>query len=129
MLFLFSITSGLFLGWSLGANDAANIFGSAVGSRMVRFRTAAIVASIFVVLGAVVQGQGASDTLSDLGRVDALAGAFTVSFCAAFTVYLMTRRGLPVSTGQAVVGAFWDGQYLPVIQLITACCFKLSAPG
>lgn len=104
MLFLFSITSGLFLGWSLGANDAANIFGSAVGSRMVRFRTAAIVASIFVVLGAVVQGQGASDTLSDLGRVDALAGAFTVSFCAAFTVYLMTRRGLPVSTGQAVVG-------------------------
>ncbi len=60
MLFLFSITSGLFLGWSLGANDAANIFGSAVGSRMVRFRTAAIVASIFVVLGAVVQGQGHS---------------------------------------------------------------------
>jgi len=104
MFFLFSITSGLFLGWSLGANDAANIFGSAVGSRMVRFRTAAIVASFFVVLGAVVQGQGASDTLSDLGRVNALAGAFTVSLCAAFTVYLMTRRGLPVSTGQAVVG-------------------------
>ena len=30
------LTGGLFLGWSLGANDAANVFGTAVGSRMVR---------------------------------------------------------------------------------------------
>lgn len=105
MLFLFSITSGLFLGWSLGANDAANVFGSAVGSRMLSFRKAAAIASIFVIIGAVAQGRGAATTLSDLSPVDALAGAFTISLCAAFTVYLMTKRGLPVSTGQAVVGA------------------------
>lgn len=105
MLFLFSITSGLFLGWSLGANDAANVFGSAVGSRMLTFRKAAAIASIFVIIGAVAQGRGAATTLSDLSPVDALAGAFTISLCAAFTVYLMTKRGLPVSTGQAVVGA------------------------
>jgi len=30
----FYLVSGLFLGWSLGANDAANIFGTAVGTRM-----------------------------------------------------------------------------------------------
>ena len=48
MLFLFFITSGLFLGWSLGANDAANIFGTAVGSRMIKFKKAAIIAGIFV---------------------------------------------------------------------------------
>lgn len=105
MFFLFSITSGLFLGWSLGANDAANVFGSAVGSRMLSFKRAAAIASIFVIIGAVVQGRGAANTLSDLSKVDALAGAFTVSLCAAFSVYLMTKRGLPVSTGQAVVGA------------------------
>ncbi|HAQ65171.1 MAG TPA: hypothetical protein DCR43_04865 [Bacteroidales bacterium] len=105
MLFLFSITSGLFLGWSLGANDAANVFGSAVGSRMLTFKKAATIASIFVIIGAVFQGRGAANTLSDLSEVDALAGAFTVSLCAAFSVYLMTKRGLPVSTGQAVVGA------------------------
>ena len=29
---LIFLTSGLFLGWSLGANDAANVFGTAVGS-------------------------------------------------------------------------------------------------
>ncbi len=37
------LSSGLFLGWSLGANDAANVFGTAVGTRMVRFTTAAVI--------------------------------------------------------------------------------------
>jgi phosphate/sulfate permease/DNA-binding CsgD family transcriptional regulator len=95
----------LFLGWSLGANDASNIFGTAVGSKMVSFRKAAWIASIFVIVGAVFQGRGAATTLTELGSVDALAGAFTVSLCAAITVFLMTRASLPVSTSQAVVGA------------------------
>lgn len=33
------LSSGLFLGWSLGANDGSNVFGTAVGTRMVKFRT------------------------------------------------------------------------------------------
>ena len=49
---LLFLTSGLFLGWSLGANDAANVFGTAVGTRMIRFSTAAIICSVFVILGA-----------------------------------------------------------------------------
>ena len=105
MLFALFLTSGLFLGWSLGANDAANIFGTAVGSKMIRFRRAAIIASIFVIIGAVFQGRGTSETLSSLSAVDALGGAFTVSLCAALTVFLMTRNSLPVSTTQAIVGA------------------------
>lgn len=105
MLFLIYISSGLFLGWSLGSNDAANIFGSAVGSKMVSFKRAAWIASIFVIIGAVFQGKGAADTLNALGTVDALAGGFTVAFSAAFTVFLMTRKSLPVSTSQAIVGA------------------------
>lgn len=104
MIILF-LSSGLFLGWTLGANDAANIFGSAVGSRMVTFTRAAVIASIFVILGAVLQGSGASDTLGRLGSVNALGGAFTVALAAGLTVYLMTRAGLPVSTTQAIVGA------------------------
>jgi inorganic phosphate transporter, PiT family len=105
MLFAIFLTSGLFLGWSLGANDAANIFGTAVGSKMLRFRKAALIASIFVIIGAVFQGRGTSETLSSLSAVDALGGAFAVSLCAAATVYGMTRNGLPVSTTQAIVGA------------------------
>jgi phosphate/sulfate permease/DNA-binding CsgD family transcriptional regulator len=105
MIILFYLSSGLFLGWSLGANDAANIFGTAVGSRMVRFKKAAIIASIFVIIGAVVQGAGASETLGKLGNISTLAAAFTVALSAALSVYWMTRMKLPVSTSQAIVGA------------------------
>ncbi len=104
MIIIF-LSSGLFLGWSLGANDAANIFGSAVGSRMLSFRKAAVIAAIFVILGAVVQGSGASHTLGKLGAVDAIAASFTVALSAAITVFVMTRYRIPVSTSQAIVGA------------------------
>ena len=104
-MFLFFLSSGLFLGWSLGANDASNVFGTAVGSKMVRFRTAAICCSIFILLGAVISGAGASHTLGELGSVNAIAGAFIVALSAATSVYSMTKLGYPVSTSQAIVGA------------------------
>ena len=102
--FLFFLSSGLFLGWSLGANDASNIFGTAVGSKMVKFRTAAIISSIFVTLGAVFGGQGGAETLGALGGINALAGAFMVALSAALTLYWMAKTGLAVSTSQAIVG-------------------------
>ena len=104
-MFLIFLSSGMFLGWSLGANDASNVFGTAVGSRMVRFRTAAIMCCIFVILGAVTSGAGATHTLGKLGAVNAVAGAFVVAFSAAMSVYLMTLARYPVSTSQAIVGA------------------------
>jgi len=104
-MLLFFLSSGLFLGWSLGANDASNVFGTAVATRMVKFKTAAYVCSIFVILGAVISGAGASHTLGKLGAINALAGSFMVALAAAFTVYWMTRLRLPVSTSQAIVGA------------------------
>lgn len=104
MFFLF-LASGLFLGWSLGANDAANVFGTAVGSKMISFRKAAIIASIFVIIGAVAQGGGTTDTLSKLGSVNAIAGSFTVALSAGLVIFLMTKYLIPVSTSQAIVGA------------------------
>ncbi len=104
-MFLFFLTSGLFLGWTLGANDASNVFGSAVGSKMIRFKQAAVIASFFVILGAVLQGAGGSHTLGKLGSVDALGGAFTVALAAGLSVFWMTKLKLPVSTSQAIVGA------------------------
>jgi phosphate/sulfate permease len=104
-MILFFLTSGLFLGWSLGANDASHIFGSAVGSKMVSFRKAAIIASVFFILGAVIQGSGTSHTLDKLGSVNAIGGSFTLAFAAAITIYMMTKFALPISTTQAIVGA------------------------
>ena len=104
ILFFIFLSSGLFLGWSLGANDAANIFGTAVGSKMLRFKTAALVSCLFIIIGAVFSGSGASATLNELGRVNAIAGAFMVALAAALTVYWMVSSGLLVSTSQAIVG-------------------------
>ncbi|MBN2898477.1 MAG: inorganic phosphate transporter [Clostridia bacterium] len=101
----FFITSGLFLGWSLGANDAANLFGTAVGTKVIKFKSAAYIMSIFVIIGAVASGAGASHTLGKLGAITSLSGAFIVALSAGITVFLMTRYGLPVSTSQAIVGA------------------------
>ncbi len=119
---LFYLSSGLFLGWSLGANDAANIFGTAVGTKMVRFYTAAIICSIFVLLGATISGAGASHTLGKLGAIDTMSGAFIVALAAAFTVMWMTKVGLPVSTSQAIVGSilgwnFFSGTHTDISAL------------
>ena len=104
MIYIY-LTGGLFLGWSLGANHAANVFGTAVASKMVRFKTAASICSLFVILGAVFGGSGTSATLEKLGAVNAMAGAFMVTLATALSVYWMTKLKLPVSTSQAIIGS------------------------
>jgi PiT family inorganic phosphate transporter len=101
---MLSLLGGIFLGWSLGANDASNVFGSAVASKMLKFWSAAILASLFVLIGAVLEGGTGIETVSALTLLD-LESAVVSSVAAAITVTLMTLLGLPVSTSQAVVGA------------------------
>ncbi len=101
---MFSLLGGVFLGWSLGSNDASNVFGTAVSSRMLKFWIAAVLASIFVVTGAIVSGQAGIETLKGLTSIR-LDQAVISSVAAAVTVTIMTLLGLPVSTSQAVVGA------------------------
>jgi len=101
---MFSLLGGVFLGWSLGSNDASNVFGTAVSSRMLKFWTAAVFASVFVVTGAIISGQAGIETLKGLTSIS-LDQAVISSVAAAVTVTIMTVLGLPVSTSQAVVGA------------------------
>ena len=124
---LFFLTSGLFLGWALGANDAANVFGTAVGTRMIKFSTAAIICSIFVILGAVFSGAGAASTLGELGSINTLPGAFMAAFSAALAVYLMTTVGVPVSTTQAIVGAIIGWNFFSQRVTETDPLFKILA--
>ncbi|HUU02310.1 MAG TPA: inorganic phosphate transporter [Myxococcota bacterium] len=101
---MWQLVASVFLGWSLGSNDASNVFGTAVASRMVRFWTAAILCAVFVLLGAVLEGQHGIETYQRLSPIS-LNLAFIVSLAAALTVSLMSYWRLPVSTSQAVVGA------------------------
>jgi PiT family inorganic phosphate transporter len=101
---MFSLLGGIFLGWSLGANDATNVFGPAVSSRMLKFWTAAVLTSFFVLLGALFQGAAGIETLKGLTQLT-LEHAVVCSVASAITVSIMTVLSLPVSTSQAVVGA------------------------
>jgi PiT family inorganic phosphate transporter len=101
---MWSLLAGILMGWSLGANDAANLFGPSVGSGAMRFWTAAVAASFFVLVGAVTVGSRGFATYDALGT-QTLASAFLIALAAGLTVTLMTYFGLPVSSTQAVVGA------------------------
>ncbi len=105
MSILIFLSSGLFLGWSFGANNAGNVFGTAVGSKMVSFKVAAIVTSIFLILGSFVSGAGATLTLGKLGSVNEIGGSFIVALAAAVAIFWMTKLNLPVSTAQSIVGS------------------------
>lgn len=98
------LLSGIYLGWALGANDAANVFGTGVTSGLVSYKLAVILTAIFVILGAVMEGTKPMDTVGYFTSLT-LFTALLVTLSAGITVTLMTRLKLPVSTSQAILGA------------------------
>ena len=124
--------AGLFMGWSLGTNDAANAFGTAVATRVISYRTAVIIIAILVIVGAFVGGAGNIDSvaklstsnkvtasveevtaivaqndqslLDDLVLKSALKAAIIFT-CAALTVFMMSSLKMPVSANQSITGA------------------------
>lgn len=101
---MLGLSGGVYLGWALGANDAANFFGTAVGSGVISFRRASVLCALAVLAGAALQGQAGIQTLSGLTE-QTMTTLIIVSVSAAITITMMTMLGLPISTSQAVVGA------------------------
>lgn len=133
LTYIFFLSSGLFLGWSLGANDASNIFGTAVGTKMLRFSFAAAIASLFIVLGSVISGQNTADTLNALGGVNTLPAGFAVSLSSALAVLLMLKSGISVSISQAIVGGIvgWNvytGHQTDMETLVHICASWFFCP-
>ena len=60
--------AGLFMGWSLGTNDAANAFGTAVATRVIKYKTAVIIIASLVVIGAFLMGAGNIDSVAKLAN-------------------------------------------------------------
>src|SRR5512145_1108262 len=104
-LMLIILSSGLFLGWLLGSKDTVNLFGSSVSSQMLDIRKAALIAGIFVILGAVFHGSATTQTVHELGNVTDPLIAFLIALVAASVVLLLIKIKLAVSTSQTVVGA------------------------
>ncbi|MBE6036070.1 MAG: inorganic phosphate transporter [Clostridiales bacterium] len=123
------LAAGVFMGWSLGSNDAANAFGTAVGTGVVKWRTATIIIAIAVLAGAFLAGANNIYSVNELatsnevsaslesiekaiadGTVDTLKlksalKAVIVFVAAGVTVFGMTFLGFPVSANQSITGA------------------------
>ena len=100
----FYLLPAVFFGWSLGANDAANIFGTAVSNRIVKYRIATIISAIFILVGALLGGAKGIETISNVTAQSLMSGSISV-LSAAITMTIMTYIGVPVSSSQAIVGS------------------------
>lgn len=101
---MWMLISGIFLGWTLGSNDSANVFGTAVAAKIVKYRTAILLTSLFVVLGALVEGEKCFATVGELSTMTP-RGAFLAALAAGITMFVLTYLALPSSTSQAIIGA------------------------
>ena len=101
---MWKLISGIFLGWSLGANDSANIFGTGVTTGIVKYRTAILLTAIFVLVGSIIEGPKCMRIVSDLSRLVPIE-AFLCALAAAITMTILTYFAIPASTSQAIIGA------------------------
>lgn len=122
------LAAGVFMGWSLGTNDAANAFGTAVATRVVKYRTAIIIIAIMVIIGSLTGGANNINKLAELSANNAVTStveqveaaveggtlddmrlksalkAFIIFASAAVTVFIMSTLKFPVSANQSIVG-------------------------
>ena len=105
---------GLYMAWTIGANDVANAMGTSVGSGALTLRGAIVVAAIFEFGGAMLVGGSVTNTIRkgivDIEAIgaDPMIMAVGMTCCllaAALWLNLATYAGWPVSTTHSIVGA------------------------
>lgn len=101
---MLTLLGGIYLGWALGSKDAANVFGTAVASRIISFRKGSLLCAASVIIGAYLQGKAGIQTLGALTD-QTQTTLILITSSAAITVTLMILLRLPAGTVQAVVGA------------------------
>ena len=115
---------GLYMGWGLGANDSANVFGTAVATRVVSYRRAIWLTAIFVMIGACYQGPMVMPLFKKLSAL-APTEAILAALGAAISMHLMTHLGIPSSSSQAIVGSVLGigilrgtAQFKPLVKVV-----------
>jgi PiT family inorganic phosphate transporter len=103
---------GIAIGWSIGANDAANSLGTSVGSKVLNLKQAIVLIVVFGFLGAFLQGGHVVKTISrgilpidQLDKDLAVYLALVACFAACLWVLLATYWKIPISTSHSIVGA------------------------
>ena len=118
---MWRLTGGVIIGWGLGSNDAANVFGTGVAANILRYRTAVILVSIFLIVGALLEGYKSLDIVSAMSNMSHDA-AFVATFSAGLCVSFFSYLSLPVSTSQAIMGAVLGIGVISGIPDLTRLC-------
>lgn len=106
MIVLILLGAGAYVGWNIGANDTANCVGTTVGCGLISYKRAVILVSVFVILGALMDGDHVMKTVGKgiiNQPLDYLA-IFVALLCSGVFVTLATFFSIPTSTSQAIVG-------------------------
>ena len=105
-IFILLLGAGAYVGWNIGANDTANCIGTAVGCGLISFKKAAVLVAVFVIIGAMLQGEHVMKTIGKgIVKADLNYLAVCVALiCSGFFVTLATFCRIPTSTSQAIVG-------------------------
>jgi PiT family inorganic phosphate transporter len=101
---MFALLPALYMGWGIGAHDAANTFGPQIGANIIAYRRAVVLAAIFAFIGAVVEGKKIFATLGGITHLT-VATSVAATLAAGLTVNVMTAFGLPISTSHTIAGA------------------------
>ena len=105
LVLLILLAAGAYVGWNIGANDTANCIGTTVGAVLLPFRRAVLLAAIFAILGAMLQGQHVMKTIGKQITPLDVRGAFVAQTASAVGMHLFALWGIPVSSSSAIVGA------------------------
>lgn len=101
---LLMIATAMLLGWSLGYNNMATIFGPLIMSDIIKYRTATIIGAILIFFGALMGGDAGISTMNSVTHT-----TFDISVSAALgtaiVVLIMTHYSLPTSITQGIIGA------------------------
>ncbi len=101
---MFALLPALYMGWGIGAHDAANTFGPQIGANIIAYRRAVVLAAIFAFIGAVVEGKKVFATLGGITHLT-VPTSIVATLAAGLTVNVMTVFGLPISTSHTIAGA------------------------
>lgn len=114
IILILACAGAFFMAFNNGANDVANAFASAVGSKAITIKQALLIAAILNFVGAVLLGSQVAKTLIESVLSDSLSinpqqyvlGMIASLLASGIFVLLSTLTGMPVSSTHAIVGSF-----------------------
>ena len=127
-MIILALLTALFLALMLGRNNLSNLFGPAIGTRMIPFNSSVSIAAFFVLAGAIFSGDATTENVSRLGTISMPSDILVLCVSAGIILFILTKTGIPASITQTTTGAYvaWNLFYnnpLPhtlLIQTISA---------